>query len=444
MPFVFTLLLLVSLIFFIIGILAPQKALFFLEGKKTRKKSLTIYGLISFASFIGVAVTAPKVDREINPSSKAEEIKAVEPTVDYTDNKYVNKWISNSEDIAELEDYIKDEISRNWVCKHQINSKEEKAYTDSTLSKFIKFKDPTIGFKKFNSNASKGSYRINKDVLTIKHQGSTTDFTTIEEEWKVIYNSKQLLILATELDLKIYLNSEKIEKAEEEIKYYLAYQKQKSIETLEKMLQSTGDVLKKENDIIRALTLSKGFLTIDSTFIPKSTLLSIKEYLETTSQDTDSALAKNYTSLFSKYPIPKKGYKVNTNYIQAYEDGKLDWVILLLNRSHSNLETSQLKKAIKIVEKKYNKMYKLYSIYGTGSNLDMAWVAESYMEKRSKNPSSFEFVEGYPTTTRTRKGWVYHIKYRGTNSYNAVVTSTKNLVLRYNTANRRYLVVGIM
>jgi hypothetical protein len=100
MPYFFTLIIFASLIFLIVGLVNPQKALFWSKKPATRKKSSLIYGLLILLSFIGVGVTAPdipataetkdstnKVDEGV---TKTEAVKVKKPaTVTTTNNNTV-------------------------------------------------------------------------------------------------------------------------------------------------------------------------------------------------------------------------------------------------------------------------------------------------------------------------------------------------------------------
>ena len=249
------------------------------------------------------------------------------------------------------------------------------------------------------------------------------------------------MVLSTEFDLRIFYDSENEEKALKEFDFYFAYQKQLAIDVFAQALKIKSNVNNKEGLIIENLALSERFFIIDTNFIENSVINSIKEYLKVTSEITDSILAEKYTKQFEKYDIPLGDYKVNPNYIQDFEDKNLEWAILVGKRKYYKLAIKQTQEAMKKEAVKYKKMYKLYSIYGTGSSFDMTWVADSYAEKIQHNPNSFKKVEGYRTNKRVKDGWVYYIKCRGTNRFGGIVTNDLYLVLQYSPVNRRYFVV---
>ena len=168
----------------------------------------------------------------------------------------------------------------------------------------------------------------------------------------------------------------------------------------------------------------------------------INEYLVSNSAFSDSILSVQFVDIFQDYPIPTGKYKVNPNYIQKFEDVALEWSWILYDRKNRNLETKKLATTMAAESKKYQKMNKEYELYGTGSEFDMTWVAKSFIQEGLKNPDSFQFVDGFVTNIKTKTGWVYQITYRGTNSYGAIVTEKKNLILAYSSPNRRYFVVG--
>jgi hypothetical protein len=98
MPYFFAIILFVSLILLIIGLISPQKALFWSKKRATRKQSSLIYGLVILFSFTGVGVTAPDVPvtTETNHSitkvdegaTKPETVNAKKPaTVTTANNK---------------------------------------------------------------------------------------------------------------------------------------------------------------------------------------------------------------------------------------------------------------------------------------------------------------------------------------------------------------------
>ena len=90
MPYLFTLILFVSLVLFIIGIISPKVGLFWYKGERTRQFAAVVYFIGSVVALAGVGITAPDSDTSA-ATADTQTLENSEEATDQLSNLQIKK-----------------------------------------------------------------------------------------------------------------------------------------------------------------------------------------------------------------------------------------------------------------------------------------------------------------------------------------------------------------
>lgn len=466
MDTIFALLTFIALIMLIVSLIKPSIGLFFLKDGKTRKKAGLIYGGTFILSFILFSVFAPEVPQsstsEISDETTSYETEELEIEDSYLENKSVKKWINKSK----RESYIEDLIEGTWFCDYSIiglesfepkletHNREISKQGESTLTLYFKdgflpeFKRTFINFYTMNSPSEQvldlGSYRVDDQVLTLKIQKDITDISS--EPYEVLFISNNAFIAQDASSLSAYSRTDDSVQAEKDIQDFISYFRTESLKQIIEITKKySSDILKSESELSGVVSNLQKFSLIRDNIYPINVKSRVDEFRIQYSNVSDSLFAEKYSSQLDRseyYPSNDK-YPVVEGYILKFEEIQNELLSLITSRKAANQKSVQLESVYKTEFEKYKKMYALYSVYGDGNEYAMKTAAIDGIKETMNNPKSFEFVEGWPTPKRTKSGWVYYIKFRGSNAFGGIITNDRNVVLRFDPEYKIYKAVDV-
>lgn len=450
----------------VVSLIKPSIGLFFLKDGRTRKKAGLIYGGTFFLSFILFTVFAPEVPKSSTSDAPEEttnyETEKIEIDDSYLENKSVKKWIKKSK----KEPYIEDLIEGTWFCDYSIiglenfepkletHNREISKQGESILTLYFKdgflpdFKRTFINFHTVNSPSEQvvdlGSYRVDNQVLTLKIQRDITDIST--ELYEVLFMSNSAFIAQDASSISVYSKTDEREQAEKDIQDFISYFRAESLEQIVEITKNyNSDIMKSESELSSVISNLQKFSLIREDMYPIEVKSKVDKFRIQYSNISDSLFAKKYSSKLDKseyYPTNDK-YPVVEGYILKFEEIQNELLNLITSRKAANLRSVQLESVYKTEFEKFKKMYALYSIYGDGNEYAMKTAAIDGIKETMNNPKSFEFIEGWPTPKRTKSGWVYYIKFRGSNAFGGIVTNDRNVVLRFDPEYKIYKSVNV-
>lgn len=447
-----------------ISLIKPSVGLFFLKDGKTRKKAGLIYIGTILLSFILFIIFSPEPNTSTTPRSNEvvteNDAGQIEIDKSYLKNKSIKKWIEKSN----KESYIENLIEGTWFAEYSIlgiNNFEPKLERynkkitkqgETTFTYFFedgifpKFEHIFTNYSTANTPDDRykqaGPYKVDKEKLTLTVLENLSDIKNVEYE--VLFISKGVLIIKDMSSIIVFTKQGELENSD--IEDFISYFRTKSLEEIVKITQNySSNILASENALAIEVSNLQKFSLIRNDMYPAEVRNAVNSFIKQYSIISDSLLASQFHNILNKneYIPTNEKLPVVESYILKFEE--LHPVILntIVSREAANMNKSNIQKVYETELSKYNKMYKLYSLYGTGTEYLMKSAAIDAIKSAMNDPNSFDFVEGWATDKFTKSGWVYYIKYRGKNAFGGTVLEVKNITLRYSPENKIYRAVNV-
>lgn len=389
-----------------------------------------------------------KKDKESSNDQKTEQTASETKSITYEpSNKNVKKWLGLEE--KKTEKYIKKNIEGQWTLIKTLtyittDGKTESKFNANPDKKTINFEEG--GFfktpKYSETRETKSGAKTNSGYYLLHNTNINFKSTSDDYNETVFFISENLLITKYEINelgnlIKGYDFYSKANSANEELADFIKFIQAKAYVEILAITQNLNS-----NDAY--VKLLDAYKRLEFVSLIDPALLDIKN--DEVIAETKKLLEGNFNE-YKKQQLTKieKEYNEikNITGFDIFKDlsDKVNELNNLKEISDAfGFENKDIVALNKKLSKDYQKLYDEFAIYGNGEEYALKSAAEYFLQENSKDPDSFEFVEG-KIMGKNKKGIVYKTTFRGNNSFGAKVINSATLVLRYDINNGIYNVV---
>lgn len=417
-------------------------------------KRIYIIGLtvLVILIYIGILLSGEKTDTNLQ---EKKDINRKEEKADNFSQK-TSEWYSIKD--SKREKFIEKKIEGDWDRTFSIryDTKEfdketfEKGQGNYYHEKFIEGMLPEYHYEFSNKkgiikNDDPLSYSVDETFITFINPLAEN------EKEKVFFIGKGLMVRNAEIS-NIKLGGYDFYK-KANIDSQKDYQTELS-EFLISLLYEGTDKVKESASLINSGNSKKGY----SILTEGVSLLRIASLADTSIKKQTSELLAGikaeFSSNFNSYINDEIISLKQEIFSSKTEDWKIEYLEKFQNRlSYLNnlkfisatigVNTINIDKAYKEIEKKFDAETKSIKLYGDGQQGMMEYAAMDYIKMIAKNPNSIEVIRS-GVSRKTSKGIVYTVVFRGENSFGGNSIETVSVLLNFDISSRTYLVVKQM